>query len=328
MGKGNTNIKQVAQAAGVSAMTVSRYYNQPTKLSSETLARVEAAIKKLNYVPNNAARTLLRGNSETLAFIGHFAHHFDYSIFRGIEDRVYEYNYLLFLCNTDSARRIEGRFISGLIQQRVDGVIINPRYNRENLLLLAKHHIPTVIVDPKLPDIPFDTVRGDSYDAGYRLTKLLIEQGLKHIIFVGGPKGITSLDERLGGYMVAMQEKKLKPVFHLGEYSRESGFNLTMKLFSSRRKKIDILIAANGLVARGILEALKTLRLQKAMDVSVAAFDATEDYFQREPSLVLNTIQPAYDLGLCAAQMLIERIQGYEGPPREMVLPFKLMPYS
>ena len=94
------NIKHVAQAAGVSAMTVSRYFNQPSKLSSETLTRVEAAIHQLNYVPNNAARTLLRGNSETLAFIGHFAHHFDYSIFSGIEDWVYEYNYLLFLCNT------------------------------------------------------------------------------------------------------------------------------------------------------------------------------------------------------------------------------------
>ena len=149
------NIKHVAQAAGVSAMTISRYYHQPQKLSAETLARVEVAIQQLNYVPNNAARTLLRGNSETLAFIGHFAHHFDYSIFRGIEEQVYEYNYLLFLCNTDSARRMEGRFISGLVQQRVDGVIINPRYDRENLLLLAKHNIPTVIVDPKIPRYAF-----------------------------------------------------------------------------------------------------------------------------------------------------------------------------
>jgi LacI family transcriptional regulator len=321
------NIKQVAETAGVSAMTISRYFNQPGKLSSETLARVEAAISQLNYVPNNAARTLLRGNSETLAFIGHFAHHFDFSILRGIEDGVYEFNYLLFLCNTDSARRMEGRFISGLIRQRVDGVIINPRYNRENLLLLAKHNIPTVIVDPKISDTPFDVVRGHSYDAGYRLTHKLLEQGFKHIVFVGGPKGATSLDERLGGYRAAMKEKKQTPDIHLGEYSRESGFNLTMNLFSSGRKKIDTLIAANGLVARGILEALKKLRLEQSIDVAVAAFDATEEYFQKESSLVVNMVQPAYDLGHCAAQMLLERIQGYDGPPREKILPFELTSY-
>ena len=322
------NIKHVAQAAGVSAMTVSRYFNQPSKLSSETLTRVEAAIHQLNYVPNNAARTLLRGNSETLAFIGHFAHHFDYSIFRGIEDWVYEFNYLLFLCNTDSQRRMEGRFISGLIQQRVDGVIINPRYNRENLLLLAKHNIPTVVVDPKIPDTPFDVVRGHFYDAGYRLTHALFEQGFKHIVFVGGPKRVTSLEDRLRGYKAAMKEKKQSPIIHLGEYSRESGFNLTMNLFSSGAKKIDTLIAANGLVARGILEALKTLRLNQHIDVTVAAFDATEEYFQKESSLVVNMVQPAYDLGHCAAQMLLERIQGYDGPPREKVLPFELISYS
>ena len=163
--------------------------------------------------------------------------------------------------------------------------------------------------------MPFDVVRGHSYDAGYHLTKTLLEQGFKHIVFVGGPKGVTSLDERLRGYKAAMKEKKQSPVIHLGEYSRESGFNLTMSLFSSGAKKIDTLIAANGLVARGILEALKTLGLNQPIDVLVAAFDATEEYFQKEPLLIFNMVQPAYDLGHSAAQMLLERIQGYDGPP-------------
>jgi LacI family transcriptional regulator len=86
--KRNSNIKRVAEAAGVSPMTVSRYFNHPHKLSPDALGRVETAIKTLNYVPNNAARTLLHGNSETLAFIGHFGHPFDYTIMRGVEDYV------------------------------------------------------------------------------------------------------------------------------------------------------------------------------------------------------------------------------------------------
>jgi DNA-binding LacI/PurR family transcriptional regulator len=323
--KRKSNIKGVAQAAGVSPMTVSRYFNHPDKLSLESLQRVEAAVKTLNYVPNNAARTLLRGNSETLAFIGHFAHHFDYTILRGIEDCVYEFNYLLFLCNTDSARTKERHFIAGLMRQRVDGVILNPRYNRDNLLFLAEHHVPTVVVDPKIPDMPFDVVRGDSYQAGYQLTETLLGKGFKRIAFIGGPKGVTSLEERLAGYCKAMKDARQTSITRLGEYSRESGFNITVQLFSSRRPKIDCLIAANGLVARGIFAALKTLELQHPTDVAVAAFDATEEYFDLETPLSANMVQPAYDLGRCATQLLIERIQGFDGPPREKILPFKLM---
>lgn len=322
--KRKSNIKGVAEVAGVSAMTVSRYFHQPQKLSAETVSRVEAAIKTLNYVPNNAARTLLRGQSETLAFIGHFAHHFDYTILRGIEDCAYELNYLLFLCNTDSDRTKEGHFIAGLVRHQVDGVIINPRYNRENLLSLADHKIPTVVVDPKIPDLPFDVVRGDFYEAGYLLTRTLLDKGFKRIAFIGGPKGVTSLEARRAGYTTAMNEADQTPVALLDEYSRESGFKLTTQLFSSRQQKIDTVIAANGLVARGILAALKTLGLKHPHDVAVAAFDATEEYFDLETPLAANMVQPAYDLGQCAAQLLIERIQGFDGPPREKILPFKL----
>jgi LacI family transcriptional regulator len=323
--KSKSNIKGVAKAAGVSPMTVSRYFNHPHKLSPESLERVEAAVKTLNYVPNNAARTLLRGNSETLAFIGHVAHHFDYTILRGIEDCVYECNYLLFLCNADSARKKEWHFIAGLMRQRVDGVILNPSYNRDNLLFLAEHHVPTVVVDPKIPDIPFDVVRGDSYEAGYQLTRVLLGKGFKRIAFIGGPKGVTSLEERLGGYTHAMNEARQKPITRLEDYSRESGFNITMQLFSSGQTKVDCLIAANGLVARGIFLALKTLGLKHPTDVAVAAFDATEEYFDLEAPLAANMVQPAYDLGRCATQLLIERIRGFDGPPREKVLPFKLV---
>ena len=325
--KPKSNIKGVAKAAGVSPMTVSRYFNHPNKLSPESLERVEAAVKTLNYVPNNAARTLLRGNSGTLAFIGHVAHHFDYTILRGIEDHVYECNYLLFLCNADSARKKERHFITGLLKQRVDGIILNPSYNRDNLLVLAEHHVPTVVVDPKLPDIPFDVVRGDSYEAGYELTKTLLGKGFKRIAFIGGPKGVTSLEQRLGGYTTAMKEASATPITQLGDYSRESGFNITTQLFSSRSPKIDCLIAANGLVARGILMALKTLGLNHPNDVAVAAFDATEEYFGLETPLAANMVQPAYDLGQCATQLLIERIQGFDGPPREKVLPFNLVTF-
>jgi DNA-binding LacI/PurR family transcriptional regulator len=319
------NIKRVAEAAGVSTMTVSRYFNHPHKLSPESLSRVEAAIKTLKYVPNNAARTLLRGNSETLAFIGHVAHHFDYTILRGIEDYVYEANYLLFLCNTDSARTKEGHFIAGLMRQRVDGVILNPRYNRDNLLFLAEHRLPTVVVDPKIPDMPFDVVRGDFYEAGYVLTKTLLGKGCRSIAFIGGPKNVISLEARLGGYTTAMNEAGRTPVAMLDEYSRESGFKLTTQLFSSRRQKFDAVIAANGLVARGIFAALKTLGLKHPHDVAVAAFDATEEYFDLETPLTANMVQPAYDLGRCAAQLLVQRIRGFDGPPREKVLPFKLV---
>jgi LacI family transcriptional regulator len=325
--KRKSNIKSVAEVAGVSSMTVSRYFNQPHKLSSETLGRVEAAIKTLNYIPNNAARTLLHGNSETLAFIGHFGHPFDYTIMRGVEDYVYQQNYLLFLCNLDNEHTQESHFISGLLRRRVDGIVFFPRYSKDNLLLLVEHHVPTVVVDQKIDDVPFDSVRGDSFEAGYDLTKALIAKGYKRIAFIGGPKGMSSLEARLNGYKKAMKEVKYKPDIHLGDYSRESGFEIITNLFADGHKQFDALIGANDSVTLGMLEALKKLGLKPHDDVALASFDGIDDYFQFEHPLIANIVQPAYEIGHCAAQMLIERIQGFDGPPREKILPFKLMTF-
>jgi LacI family transcriptional regulator len=326
MVKRKSNIKLVAEAAGVSPMTVSRYFNHPHKLSSATLQQVEAAIKHLNYIPNNAARTLLHGNSETLAFIGHFGHPFDYALMRGVEDFAYQKNYLLFLCNLDHSHSHEQHFISGLLRRRVDGVIFFPRFSKDNLLQLAEHHIPTVLVDQKIAGVPFDVARGNSRAAGYQLSHQLLQQGYKHLAFIGGPKGIFSLEERLAGYQQAIEEAQLKPHICLGDYSRESGREIVKQLFQEK-ESIDILIGANDSVTLGMLEALKTLGLKPHQDVALASFDAIDDYFQFEHPLVANIVQPAYDIGRCAAEMLIERIQGFDGPARDKVLPFKLMTF-
>ncbi len=323
--KHKSNIKGVAEAAGVSPMTVSRYFNHPHKLSAEALGRVEGAIKALNYVPNHAARTLLHGNSETLAFIGHFEHPFDHTIMRGAEDYAYKQNYLLFLCNLDHEHTQEDYFISGLLKKRVDGIIFFPRYSKDNLLLLAEHHIPTVIVDQKIEGIPFDSVRGNSFEASYELTKALITKGHKTVAFIGGPKGISSLEERLSGYKKAMKEAGYKANVYLGDYSRECGFEIITALFANKQKPFDTLMGANDAVTLGILESLKKLGLKPHEDVVLASFDAIDDYFQFEYPLVANSVQPAYEIGRCAAQMLIERIQGFDGPPREKILPFKLV---
>ena len=97
-----SNINEVAKLAGVSTMTVSRYFNQPKKLADSTHEKVKLAVEELAYVPNAAAVTLLRGRSKTLALmLGNTSNPFSMFLVRGAEQAAQEPGHTMFFANTD-----------------------------------------------------------------------------------------------------------------------------------------------------------------------------------------------------------------------------------
>ena len=118
-------ILDVAKKAGVSAMTVSRYFNQPDMLAPATRDRVGKAIEQLQYVPNAAARSLVIGRTNTVALIlSDITNPFYTTLARGAEDRAQEHGYTLILGNSDESLEKERRYLDVLISRRVDGVLI------------------------------------------------------------------------------------------------------------------------------------------------------------------------------------------------------------
>ena len=146
-----SNIVEVAEVAGVSTMTVSRYFNQPDKLAETTKTKVKDAVEQLGYVPNAAAVTLLKGRSKTLALIlPDINNPFFTAITRGAEDVAQARGYTMFVGNTDEEVVKEKDYLESLVKRRVDGVVVAPSPNGSGLSNLANHNIPVVLVDRQI----------------------------------------------------------------------------------------------------------------------------------------------------------------------------------
>ena len=320
-----STIRDVAEEAGVSAMTVSRYFNEPEKLRPETRSEVERAIEAKQYVPHTPARSLVQGSTKTISLVlADITNPFFTKISRAVEDTMQDRGYTLMLGNTDETPEKEERYLQTLIARRVDGVILSPAASsREHVELLRQHDIPTVLIDRKLEGAEVDTVVTDSFDAGRRLARHFLERGYRDLVFVGGREDVSTLRERLAGYCAVLEDEGHTPDYHLGEYDRQSGYEIVGRLLRSRDCPEGI-IAANNFVGIGAIEALRDRGLRVPADVGLACFGDLGVASTIDPFLTA-IVHPAYRLGQEAADMLSQRMGGYAGPPREETLPVDLV---
>jgi len=161
-------IKDVAARSGVSVSTVSQYLNgRYNYMSEDTRDRVKSAVEELGYRPNFMARNLKNRSTKTIGIIvSNILHHFAVSITRKIEDYCDEDNYNLIICNADDDPEKEARYIDGLIEKQVDGMIIMPTtandvlYNR-----LASRSFPVVFIDRFMENVDIPSFKLDNHHA-------------------------------------------------------------------------------------------------------------------------------------------------------------------
>lgn len=321
-----SSMRSVAKAAGVSVMTVSRYFNQPEMLAEPTRMRVERAIRDLRYVPNHTARSLVRGTSDAVGLIvSDVTNPFFTTLTRGVEDALHASDKTLILGNTDETPDKERRYLDVMISRRIDGIILAPvTDDREHITILRDQSIPVVLVDRTVPDADLDVVRSDVRQGGRQMTDHLLEHGHRQIAFIGGRRELSSLQERLRGYEDAMGSRDLPTTVELGNFDRASGVAAVDQLFGrmpvAGAAKVTALVAANNYVAVGAVARLRELGLRVPGDVSIVSFDDFEVEALVDPFFTV-VKQPAYDIGRHAAAMLLERMSGLAVAARELVLP-------
>lgn len=207
--KKDITIKDVAKAAGVSIATVSRVINENPTVNPEIKKKVLEAIKKLNYLPNNAARSLKTQNTETIAYlVTNISDYFFTAISRGIEQVIKEYNYNLLVCSNENSKETELQYLKMLQEKKVSGIILNTTgYNNEYIAEISQM-FPVVLSNRK---IPVPTFRGDFVDfdnssSTLELTNHLISLGHKKIGVVNGPLHLSTAYERYRGFIMGMKK--------------------------------------------------------------------------------------------------------------------------
>jgi len=325
----DATIKDVAQLAGVSYTTVSRALNDKRGVNRETKSKVLRAARELMYRPNAMARGLVNKRSHSIGLvIPDITNPFFPEVARGIEDGANEAGYSTILCNTNWEHPKEANYIDLLVEKRVDGIILAPispavTFSPQSL----RNRVPIVYVD-KVPResggsfVMIDNVRG-----GYLATKHLIDSGYREIGFIGAPNDSSTIDERLKGYRMALEEHGLminKGFIRFGDYKRETGFNIIRKMIREKQYPRAI-FAENDLLALGVLQGAKEQGLSVPQDIAVVGFDDIP--MASFPEVQLTTVyQPKYRMGRLAVEILIEGIDKQENfAERKVVLESELI---
>lgn len=322
-------ISDVAKRAGVSPVTVSRVINRTGNVSPATREKVEQAIQDLGYVPSVAARSLRSKRTHALALVlPDITNTFWTTVARGVEDAAQGRGYSVFVYNTDETPSKQLRCLDAIASQRVDGVIIAP-YDSDarNLAKLRDRSVPTVIVDRRIEGWEVDTVYGDSISGARALVRHLIGLGHERIAVVSGPVNASTAKDRIAGYCLALTEAGI-PVeprlIRYGEFRVASGERLTYQLLDEGLAPTAI-FAANNAIAMGVIDALETRSLRVPQDIALVSFDDFPNASRFFPFLTV-VVQPAYDMGMNAAQLLLSRLDPQANlHPRRVVLPTYLI---
>jgi LacI family transcriptional regulator len=310
-------IYDVAEAAGVSAATVSNVLRGTRYVRPDLQKRVQDAIVALDYRPNRAAKSLRERRSRTIGVVvpditvGLF-----YGIVRRIEQRAAFTDYQIVLADTQEDFSSERERVRALIQRHIDGLILVPcRDDSPVLDDLRERGIPTVLLDRVGRDTDFDSVSADNAAASREGTRHLISLGHQRIILLASDPTLRNIQERVEGYREALQEAglpKLEKVLVVGRNAADT-VSPILKPFLQESPRPSALFAVTQSVAIGTLKTLWETGLDLPGDISLLAFDDCEWFTALRP--FLSTIsQPAEDFADQAWSMLMARLNNDRSP--------------
>lgn len=318
-------IYDVAEQAGVSIATVSKVINNTGRVSEKTRLLVQEVMIELNYQPNVIASALMGKQTRTIGLlIPDLVNPFFAELARRIEDRGNELDYNIIICNTDYQTDKEDKYISLLIQKRVDGFILASGFeNSDKIKELNKKKIPVAIVARDLPVLSTNTVSIDDFMGGYLAANHLIELGHTNMNVIA--RDLWSNRERLRGFKHCLEEShlQLNKGFNFVETNDniEAGREMGAVNFTLKNRPTAI-FACNDLIAMGVMQIAKDYDIEIPKDMSVIGFDNTFIADITEPKL--STIaQPIKDMGREAVDLMISIINGLnQEESRKILLPY------
>ncbi len=322
-------MRDVAEQARVSVTTVSHIINQTRPVSPEVQERVRQAMRELGYQPNALARSLRRRETHTIGLIlPDSADPFFAEVARGIEDTCFERGYSIILCNSDGELAKELLYTNLLAEKQVDGLLFfgAGHLSSEHIRNLQSRQMRVVVVDRPLPGVTVDTVLIDNAYGGRLATHHLLELGHRRIGCLTGPSDLSPSAERVTGYRQALLEAGLpveESLILKGDFQFESGCRTTAQ-FLALAEPPTAIFACNDLMAIGVINAAQELGRPVPAGLSVVGFDDIRLASFSTPPLT-TIAQPKYQIGVIATEMLIERIDQGDLPPRQRLLPTQLV---
>lgn len=315
MNKKRTTIADVARAAEVSIMTVSRAVNDKPGVGPELRQRIMALAEEMGYRPNHIARGLATRQTATIGLVvPDIANPFFAQMARGAEDAAFEAGYNLFLINTAEDRGREEAALESLLQKEIDGIILcSSRLPGDELQESVSRFPAVVLVNRDLP-APADNVAllNVNDELGARLAvQHMVASGRQRIAFVAGPATSISGQRRVDGYRAALKTAGLTFDPEMLEHcapTTAGGANGAAAILA-RRPKVDAILAFNDLVAFGVIQACEQIGREVPGQLAVIGFDDVPLAEIMRPQLTTLHVNLT-QIGRLAMQTLLGAISG------------------
>ncbi|WP_460775813.1 LacI family DNA-binding transcriptional regulator [Microbacterium sp. GXF7504] len=303
------SVKDVAVAAGVSVGTVSNVLNRPDRVTPATVDRVHAAIDRLGYVPNDAARQLRAGRSRCIGMIVQdLRNPFYAALVRAAEDRAAEAGLTVLVADSRGDHEQEVAHLSLFERQRALGILVAP-LSPENPHAgeLAARGTQVVLVDAHGGDASLPTVTVDDAAGGRAAMERLLTIGRRHVTFVGGPMSVRQIAGRFAGARATAEAHGLRlDVLEPTDLTVLGGRRAAEALAAlAPAERPDAVFAANDLLALGVLQGLHMSGAARVPDdVAVIGYDDID--FAASAVVPLTSVrQPADEIGARAVDLLL-----------------------
>src|SRR5258707_4744440 len=315
-----STLRDVAKAAGVSYQTVSRVINGNPHVSTRTLLRVQDAIRRLAYQPNQAAQMLVTGRSHTLevitAGVGHYG---PAQMMVGVEHAARQRGYQLIFSNMEDAT-VDDVQIAIDNLSNVDGVLVitpikSDVYDYLTVACQGSHYVQMgTRAGSKTPSVVIDQMYGSQM-----ATQSWIESGHRKIAEISGLLHWHDAAARHKSWLETLQGEGLEPVTSVeGDWTAAGGY-MAVNTLLERQAAFTGLVVGNDQMALGAMRALREHGLNVPDDVSVVGFDDIPEAAYFEPPLT-TVRQDFLAFGNQSVEYLVELIEEPHTPLHQRVL--------
>lgn len=316
-------IKHIAEEASVSITTVSRVLNNKPDVNAQTREVVLSAIEKLGYSPSSVARNLVLKRSNVIGFIVPDITNPSFpELARGIVSRAKHYGYRVMFFDTHNDNDVEKESIKLLRSKQVDGLILSfNQANQEELEKLKLERFPVVQIYRKSSTSVISTIALDNQRSGYIGVRYLLERGHRRIGHITTGENSQSGQERLKGYMKALEEFHIpfdKNLVVRGNNTAQSGKECMQTLLNLEGGIPSAVFASHDIMAAGAYEAMYEKGLKIPDDISIIGHDNIEISHLIHPKLT--TIDThKFSLGESGVDLLIDEMAAEHPSDKEIV---------
>jgi len=322
--KKRATIKDIAEYTGFSIATVSRVLNKKGLFySDKTFEKIQKAIKEMDYHPDAIARGLKTQKTFNIAFLEPWISDFYSEVFSGVQDAANKAGYSVANFSSNYSTEQENRIINTILSNRIDGIIISSAIlDKQNLVKIREQKVPVVAIEKIVNDSLISCITIKNREISKSAIEYLINLGHKKIGFISEPLDIGNLRNRFIGYKEALSDNGLTLdetiVFIDNAFKGQrylAYYDFTKKNLE-KIKSCTALFITSDEAALAVMKALSDAGINIPDDISIVGFDGLDMSKYLIPSIT-TIVQPRYEMGFKAMELLLDLIDGKDAPSIE-----------